>query len=63
MLHTIVEDNLSHIKDSDRFKLVNEVVLLAKSAPPDIKEKPVIWALKTLLEKRSSTPSSNTEPS
>ena len=50
MLYTIVEDSLKNIKGADRFKLVHEAIKLAKSAPVDIDNKPVIWALKSIAE-------------
>jgi hypothetical protein len=51
MLYHLVEESLRKT-GGDRFRLVQEVVELAKSAPMDIDEKPVIWALKMLAKDR-----------
>lgn len=50
MLYTLIEDSLKNIEGHNRFKLVHAAVKLAKSAPVEINDRPVLWALKTIAK-------------
>jgi hypothetical protein len=47
---SLVEDSLNNMPHPDRFRLVHEVIQLAKFAPDNSPHKPPIWALTQIAQ-------------